>query len=65
MSRKNLYSLLAVLAIGAMAISACGPAATQAPPAEAPTTIMSRRFKNASQLKPPAKPMFRTQTLPE
>ncbi len=38
MSRKNLYSLLAVLAIGAMAISACGPAATQAPPAEMPTT---------------------------
>lgn len=38
MSRKYPYSLLAVLAIAAMAISACGPAATEAPaaPTEAP-----------------------------
>jgi D-xylose transport system substrate-binding protein len=35
MSRKNLYSLLAVLLVAAFALSACGPAAT---PTQAPAT---------------------------
>lgn len=38
MTRKNLYSLLAVLLVAAFALSGCGPAATPTQAAPAPTT---------------------------